>query len=122
MGTARPDRQPQRASVEPRTGSSTLEADDIVIATGSAPIEIPGFAFDEQRVWSSTGALRPERIPEHLVVIGGGYIGLELGMMYRKLGSQVTVVEATAGRPARPGPRLRQGHRALAQEDGRSSC
>ena len=76
-------------------GERTLEADDIVIATGSVPIEIPGFAFDEDKVWSSTGALTPERIPEHLVVIGGGYIGLELGIMYRMLGSRVTVIEAT---------------------------
>jgi dihydrolipoamide dehydrogenase len=78
-------------------GEQRLQADDVVLATGSAPIAIPGFDFDEERVWSSTGALRPTRIPEHLVVIGGGYIGLELGMMYRRLGSQVTVVEATAG-------------------------
>jgi dihydrolipoyl dehydrogenase len=78
-------------------GARTLTFDDAVIATGSAPIEIPGFAFDEDKVWSSTGALRPSRIPGHLVVIGGGYIGLELGMMYRKLGSEVTVLEATGG-------------------------
>lgn len=78
-------------------GTKTLKADDIVIATGSIPIEIPGFAFDEDKVWSSTGALAPKRIPEHLVVIGGGYIGLELGMMYAKLGSKITVLEATGG-------------------------
>ncbi|MBL8863848.1 MAG: dihydrolipoyl dehydrogenase [Planctomycetes bacterium] len=88
-----------RSSVVVKTqdGERTLACDEIVIATGSVPIEIPGFAFDEDRVWSSTGGLRPTRVPEHLVVIGGGYIGLELGMMYRKLGAQVTVLEATAG-------------------------
>jgi len=80
-----------------KDGKQTLEADDIVIATGSIPIEIPGFAFDEKHVWSSTGALVPDRIPNHIVVIGGGYIGLELGLMYQKLGSQVTVLEATGG-------------------------
>ena len=74
-----------------------VKFDDAVIATGSIPIEIPGFAFDEDKVWSSTGALVPKKIPEHLVVIGGGYIGLELGMMYRRLGSKVTVLEATPG-------------------------
>ena len=84
-------------SVAGKDGEQTLRADDVVIATGSVPMEIPGFAFDEESVWSSTGALVPERIPEHLVVIGGGYIGLELGMMYGKLGSKVTVIEATAG-------------------------
>jgi dihydrolipoamide dehydrogenase len=83
--------------VRGKEGESSLKADDIVIATGSTPIAIPGFDFDERNVWSSTGALAPERVPEHLVVIGGGYIGLELGMMYRELGSRVTVVEATAG-------------------------
>ena len=80
-----------------KEGEKTLKVDDIVIATGSVPIAIPGFAFDEENVWSSTGALAPARIPKHLVVIGGGYIGLELGMMYRKLGSEVTVLEATGG-------------------------
>jgi len=80
-----------------KDGKQTLKADDIVIATGSIPIEIPGFAFDEKNVWSSTGALVPDRIPNHIVVIGGGYIGLELGLMYQKLGSQVTVLEATGG-------------------------
>jgi len=83
--------------VAAQDGERTLQADDIVIATGSAPLAIPGFAFDEERVWSSTGALRPARIPGHLLVIGAGYIGLELGMMYRRLGSEVTVIEATAG-------------------------
>jgi dihydrolipoamide dehydrogenase len=84
-------------AVKTKEGEQTLRADDFVIATGSVPIEIPGFAFDEDKVWSSTGALRPKKLPEHLVVIGGGYIGLELGMMYKKLGSKVTVLEATAG-------------------------
>lgn len=80
-----------------KEGVQTLTVDDIVIATGSIPIEIPGFGFDEDAVWSSTGALAPTEIPGHLVVIGGGYIGLELGIMYRKLGSRVTVLEATPG-------------------------
>jgi dihydrolipoamide dehydrogenase len=83
--------------VKTKEGEQTLKCDDIVIATGSIPIEIPGFAFDEDKVWSSTGALRPTKIPAHLIVIGGGYIGLELGMMFKKLGSRVTVLEATAG-------------------------
>jgi len=87
-----------RVKVVAADGSeSFLDCDDIVLATGSIPTEIPGFAFDEDKVWSSTGALAPTRIPGHIVVIGGGYIGLELGMMYHKLGSQVTVLEATPG-------------------------
>ena len=78
-------------------GEKTLTCDDIVLATGSVPMAIPGFDFDKKRVWSSTEALAPDRIPQHLLVIGGGYIGLELGFLYRKLGSQVTVVEFTEG-------------------------
>jgi dihydrolipoamide dehydrogenase len=77
--------------------AQSIDCDDVVIATGSIPTEIPGFAFDEDKVWSSTGALAPKSIPKHIVVIGGGYIGLELGMMYHKLGSRVTVLEATGG-------------------------
>ena len=84
-------------SVKTASGEQKLQCDDIVIATGSVPSAIPGFDIDEKHVWSSTGALRPDRIPAHLVVIGGGYIGLELGQMYQKLGSQVTVVEFTDG-------------------------
>jgi dihydrolipoamide dehydrogenase len=70
-----------------------IQAKAIVIATGSRPIEVPGFKFDEQRILSSTGALAIREIPQRLVVIGGGYIGLELGMCYAKLGSKVAVVE-----------------------------
>jgi dihydrolipoamide dehydrogenase len=84
-------------AVKTKDGTKTIAFDDCVIATGSVPIEIPGFKNDEDAVWSSTGALRPAKIPAHLVVIGGGYIGLELGIMYRKLGAKVTVLEASAG-------------------------
>ena len=78
-------------------GAATLTADDLVLATGSVPTAIPGFDFDGKHVWSSTEALVPDRIPEHLLVIGAGYIGLELGFLYEKLGSRVTVVEFTEG-------------------------
>jgi dihydrolipoamide dehydrogenase len=83
--------------VESAEGAKTLKCDDIVIATGSVPMAIQGFAFDGDKVWSSTDALAPKRLPEHLLVIGGGYIGLELGFLYRKIGSRVTVVEFTEG-------------------------
>jgi dihydrolipoamide dehydrogenase len=65
-----------------------------VIATGSRPIEIPGFQIDQGRIIDSTGALALGAVPPRLIVIGGGYIGLELGMCYAKFGSKVTVVEA----------------------------
>jgi dihydrolipoamide dehydrogenase len=90
-------RDPRTLVVQGGDGQQELKADEFVIATGSAPISIPGFALDGEDVWSSTEALSPEGIPGHLLVIGGGYIGLELGMLYRKLGSQVTVVEFTEG-------------------------
>src|SRR5579871_2542348 len=75
-------------------GKTTITADHIIVATGSRPIEIPGFKFDGQRVVDSTGALDFAAVPEKFVVIGGGYIGIEIGTLYAKLGSKVTVVEA----------------------------
>lgn len=72
---------------------SKLEAKHIIIATGSAPASLPGVDIDEDRVVSSTGALALPKVPKHLVVIGAGYIGLELGSVWRRLGTKVTVVE-----------------------------
>ncbi len=69
------------------------KARDVVIATGSLPIELPFFKFDEERVLSNVGALSIPEIPKHLIVIGGGVIGLELGSVWRRLGAKVTVVE-----------------------------
>ena len=70
-----------------------IEATSIVIATGSESTRLPGIDIDEERIVSSTGALSLDRVPERLTVIGGGYIGLELGSVWRRLGSKVTVVE-----------------------------
>jgi dihydrolipoamide dehydrogenase len=68
-------------------------AKHIVIATGSESAPLPGVEVDEQRIVTSTGALELAQVPGHLVVIGGGVIGLELGSVYKRLGAQVTVVE-----------------------------
>jgi dihydrolipoamide dehydrogenase len=68
-------------------------AKHIVIATGSESVKLPGVEVDEQRIVSSTGALELNDVPKHLVVIGGGYIGLELGSVWHRLGAEVTVVE-----------------------------
>ena len=85
---------PNQVTVEKADGSTeVIEADHIVVATGSRPIEIPGFAYADERILDSTKALALQEIPKHLIVIGGGYIGLEMGSMFRKLGSEVTVVE-----------------------------
>ena len=83
-------------TVKSAGGSQTIEAHNFIIATGSRPIEIPGFTIDEKDVLSSTGALAQDKKIERLVVIGGGYIGLEIGSYMAKLGSTVTVVEASA--------------------------
>ncbi len=70
-----------------------ITAEKVLLATGSVPAAIPGFPFDEQRVLSSTGALSLQQLPGSMVVLGGGYIGLELGMTFARLGSRVMVVE-----------------------------
>ena len=72
---------------------STYQAKHVIIATGSVPVELPFLKFDEERVLSNVGALKIPRVPEHLIVIGGGVIGLELGSVWRRLGAKVTVVE-----------------------------
>lgn len=64
-----------------------------IVATGSRPVEIPGFSFADEHVWSSTDALAAETVPDELVVIGAGYIGMELSTMFAKIGADVTVVE-----------------------------
>ena len=74
-------------------GARTLKAARILIATGSEPMPLPGIEIDEERIVSSTVALELTRVPKHLVVIGGGYIGLELGSVWSRLGAKVTVVE-----------------------------
>ena len=77
----------------PENNVTTYQAKHVIIATGSVPIELPFLEFDEERVLSNIGALRIPVVPKHLVVIGGGVIGLELGSVWRRLGARVTVVE-----------------------------
>ena len=74
-------------------GSQTLETKNIVIATGSVPADLPNVDVDEERIVTSTGALSLKQVPNKLVVIGAGVIGLELGSVWRRLGADVTVVE-----------------------------
>jgi dihydrolipoamide dehydrogenase len=74
-------------------GDVTLDTKNILIATGSAPIALPFLPFDGKTVVSSTEALSFDKVPEHLLVVGGGYIGLELGSVWKRLGAKVTVVE-----------------------------
>jgi dihydrolipoamide dehydrogenase len=85
---------PGKVEVTPAEGDKqTLQTGAIVIATGSEVTPLPGIEIDEKQVVSSTGALELPRVPKSLVVVGAGYIGLELGSVWRRLGAEVTVVE-----------------------------
>jgi dihydrolipoamide dehydrogenase len=72
---------------------TTITTDKVIIATGSKPTPLPFAAFDKKRIISSTEALELKEVPKHLIVIGGGVIGMELGSVYARIGSKVTVVE-----------------------------
>jgi dihydrolipoamide dehydrogenase len=83
-----------KVEIEAADGAkTTVETKNIIIATGSEPTPLPGVAFEDGKVIDSTGALFLPKVPKHLIVIGAGVIGLELGSVWRRLGAQVTVVE-----------------------------
>ncbi len=84
---------PNTLTVAGKDGETDLEAERIIIATGSASVVLPGIEIDGERVGTSTDAIAYDKVPEHLVVIGAGYIGLELGSVWKRLGAKVTVVE-----------------------------
>jgi dihydrolipoamide dehydrogenase len=73
--------------------NTSYAAKNVIIATGSVPFELPFLKFDEERILSNIGALKIPEVPKHLIVIGGGIIGLELGSVWRRLGAKVTVIE-----------------------------
>ena len=79
--------------VNTQDGVLRIEAENVILATGSSPIELPFMPFDEKKICSSTGALDLEDLPAKVAIVGGGYIGLELGCALTKLGSEVTVIE-----------------------------
>lgn len=79
--------------IKSKEGEKTVSAEKILLATGSMPSSLPGIEIDGEFVGSSTDALKYSEVPKHLVVIGGGVIGLELGTVWRRLGAQVTVLE-----------------------------
>ncbi len=84
---------PNRALIHLANGKQGIEFSKAIIATGSQSVEIPGFPYSHPRIWNSRKALDLTEIPRRLLVVGAGYIGLELGFMYAKLGSSVTIVE-----------------------------
>ncbi len=81
-------------TVTAEDGSATdIETKNIVIATGSVSANLPGIEIDEEKIVTSTGALKLDKVPDNLLVIGAGVIGLELGSVWARLGAKVTVVE-----------------------------
>ena len=86
---------PHSIDVESVEGTETIEFKQAIIAAGSEPVELPGIPYDDPRIIDSTGALELTAIPERLLVVGGGIIGLEMATVYLELGSQVSVVELT---------------------------
>src|SRR5688572_6952934 len=91
-GTLRPGNIVEVAASE-GGATTSYQARNVIIATGSEPMQLPFLPFDEKRVLSNIGALELSEVPRHLIVIGGGVIGLELGSVWRRLGAKVTVVE-----------------------------
>jgi dihydrolipoamide dehydrogenase len=92
-GTLKAGNVVEVAGGPPDKNVTRYQAKHVIIATGSVPIELPFLKYDEQRVLSNVGALTIPQVPKHLIVIGGGVIGLELGSVWRRLGAKVTVVE-----------------------------
>ena len=86
---------PDRVTVTPADGGKkqTLTAAAVLLATGSEPVTLPDLTFDGERVVSSTEALAFDAVPKHLAIVGGGYIGLELGSVWQRLGAKITVIE-----------------------------
>lgn len=84
-----------RVRIVTEGSGQTYQFNDVIIATGSRATELPSLPFDGKRILSSTGMLNVQEIPKRLVVVGGGYIGLELGTAFAKLGAEVTILEGT---------------------------
>jgi len=109
---------PGKVEVKGKDGKTqTVETKNIVIATGSDVAKLRGIEIDEKRIVSSTGALSLEKVPEHLLVIGAGVIGLELGSVWRRIGAKVTVVEFLDGvLPGMDGEVRRQAQRLFEKQ------
>ena len=84
---------PNTLSIEDNKGTSSITFENAIIAAGSKPIQLPFIPHDDPRIWDSTDALELKEIPKRLLLMGGGIIGLEMGMVYQALGSKVEVVE-----------------------------
>lgn len=80
-------------AVEGKDGTTTVNFDNAIIACGSRPVQLPFIPHDDPRIWTSTDALKLEKVPEKMLILGGGIIGLEMGTVYHALGSKIEVVE-----------------------------
>lgn len=80
-------------SIQTKSGEEVWQAKKILIATGSESLSLPGIDLDEERIVSSTGALALQKVPQKMIIVGGGYIGLEMGSVWQRLGAKVTVIE-----------------------------
>tara|TARA_B100000749_G_scaffold280707_1_gene278176 strand:+ start:102891 stop:104300 length:1410 start_codon:yes stop_codon:yes gene_type:complete len=99
-------------------GSEKLTASNIMLATGSVPNHLPFLPVDEKSVVTSTGALDLEKVPDHLIVIGGGVIGLELGSVWKRLGAKVTVIEFTNAIAAGMDTKIAKRFQAVLKKQG----
>jgi len=79
--------------IEGPEGTKKIQTNKTIISTGSEPVSLPGIDFDENKILSSTGALSISKLPSKMIVVGGGYIGLEMGSVWSRLGTEVTVIE-----------------------------
>jgi dihydrolipoamide dehydrogenase len=108
---------PETIEVTADEGTKTVRAKHVVLAPGSVPVELPFLKFDGERVIDSTGALALPEVPGHLVVVGGGVIGLELGSVWLRLGAKVTVLEAMPSiLPGMDGEIVRNAERVLRKQ------
>ncbi len=92
-GTAKLNSKSEIVIIDKENKETNIQSDNIIISTGSEPTPLPGVEFDEEKIISSTGALSLNSVPKKMVVVGGGYIGLEMGSVWSRLGSEVHVVE-----------------------------
>ena len=92
-GTGKLKSKSEITIIDKENKEKNIQSDNIIISTGSEPVSLPGIEFDEEKIISSTGALSLKSVPKKMVVVGGGYIGLEMGSVWSRLGSEVHVVE-----------------------------
>jgi len=92
-GTASFKSATQISVIDDKKKETIIDSDKIIISTGSEPISLPGIKFDEKIIVSSTGALELKKVPKKMVIVGAGYIGLEMGSVWSRLGSEVHVIE-----------------------------